>query len=60
MQCWAMPWVNLEVYGSQAVLSCCVVHAGVVKRVAGLLLAMTGLGALLFYVGLKYAFPNGI
>ena len=34
--------------------------AGVVKRVTGLLLAMTGLGVLLFYVGLKYAFPNGI
>jgi len=33
---------------------------GVVKRVAGLLAAMAGLGVLLFYVGLKYAFPNGI
>ena len=35
-------------------------NTGVVKRVAGLLLAMTALGVLLFYVGLKYAFPNGI
>ena len=36
------------------------VCAGVVKRVAALLLAMTGLGFLLFYVGLKYAFPSGL
>ena len=35
-------------------------RAGVVRRVAGLLAAMAGLGVLLFYVGLKYAFPNGI
>lgn len=40
--------------------TCVCVCAGVVKRVAALLLAMTGLGFLLFYLGLKYAFPSGL
>ena len=33
--------------------------AGMVRRVSLLLLSLVGLGALLFYLGLQYAFPEG-
>jgi hypothetical protein len=32
---------------------------GIIKRVLFLLLALSGLGVALFYLGLKYAFPEG-
>ncbi len=31
---------------------------GIIKRVAVLLVLLSGLGVVLFYVGLKYAFPD--
>jgi hypothetical protein len=33
---------------------------GIIKRVLLLLLALSGLGAALFYVGLKFAFPDDL
>ena len=34
--------------------------AGIAKRVVVLLLGLSGLGTVLFYLGLKYAFPDSI
>lgn len=33
---------------------------GIIKRVLVLLLALSGLGTALFYVGLKFAFPDDL